>query len=68
MPIMIFNPVSNFGDQSLVSKLQFRTKVYKLMFALELSMKNEKKKIWAAGFSVIPAIIAFGFRRKKDSE
>ena len=36
-------------------------KVYKLMFALELSMKNWIKKNWVAGFSVIPAIIAFGF-------
>jgi hypothetical protein len=31
------------------------------MFALELSMKKRIKN-WVAGFSVIPAIIAFGFR------
>ena len=31
------------------------------MFALELSMKKWIKKNWVAGFSVIPAIIAFGF-------
>ena len=31
------------------------------MFALELSMKKGIKKNWVAGFSVIPAIIAFGF-------
>jgi hypothetical protein len=32
-----------------------------MMFALELSMKKWIKKNWVAGFSVIPAIIAFGF-------
>jgi hypothetical protein len=32
------------------------------MFALELSMKKRIKKNWIAGFLVIPAIIAFGFR------
>ena len=37
-------------------------KVYKLMFALELSMKKWIKKNWAAGFSVIPTIIAFVFK------
>ena len=31
------------------------------MFASELSMKKWIKKNWVAGFSVIPAIIAFGF-------
>ena len=43
-------------------------KVCKLMFALELSMKRWIKKIWAAGFSVIPAIIAFGFSVKSVSQ
>ena len=40
-------------------------KVCKLMFALELSMKKWIKKIWIAGFSVIPAINAFGFSKRK---
>ena len=31
------------------------------MFELELSIEKRIKKIRAAGFSVIPAIIAFGF-------
>ena len=40
-------------------------KVYKLMFALELSMEKWLKKFWAAGFSVIPEIIAFGFSNQE---
>ena len=40
-------------------------KVCKMMFALELSMKKWIKKIWIAGFSVITAIIAFGFSLDK---
>ena len=49
----------------MISKVRYypnfnlgQLKVYKLMFALELSMN---KKIKVAGFSVIPAIISFGF-------
>jgi hypothetical protein len=33
------------------------------MFALELSMKKLIIKNWVAGFSFIPAIIAFGFNQ-----
>ena len=36
------------------------------MFALELSMKKWIKTNWVAGFSVIPAIIAFGFSSDID--
>ena len=44
-------------------KLKFgQLKAYKLMFGLELSMKKLINFFWIAGFSVIPAIIASGFR------